>query len=350
MRLDEIAERLSCTLQGDGSVDIRGVATLEDAAQGDLSFLTNTKYLAEAKRTKASAVIVGVECPDLGRSLLRHKNPYLTFARAIEVFHSSPARPPSVHPSAWVSDRATIGAGVSIGAFTHVADGAQVGAGVRIGSNCTIEEGARIGEGSTIQSGSVICHGVVIGKRCIIQPNSVVGSDGFGYAKADDGTWYKIIQSGIVVLGDDVEIGACTTIDRATLGQTSVGNGSKLDNLVQIGHGSSVGQNSLLCAQVGLAGSTRIGDNVVLAGQVGSAGHLTIGDGAIVTAQSGVGDDIEPGRVVSGSPAFDNRKWLRSTAAFTRLGDIYRAMKELERRVAKLEPISQSLPEESIKQ
>ncbi|HEV8485136.1 MAG TPA: UDP-3-O-(3-hydroxymyristoyl)glucosamine N-acyltransferase [Blastocatellia bacterium] len=341
MRLDEIAERLSCTLQGDGEIEIRGVATLEDATEGDLSFLTNSKYLADAKRTMASAVIVGSDCPDLGRSLLRHKNPYLTFARAIEVFHSRPARQPFVHPSAWVSDRAVIGADVSIDAFTHVADGVIIEARVRIGSNCTIEEGARVGEGTTIHSGSVICHEVVIGRRCIIQPNSVIGADGFGYAKADDGTWYKIIQTGTVVLGDDVEIGACTTIDRATLGQTVVGEGTKLDNLVQIGHGSSVAKNSLLCAQVGLAGSTRIGSNVVLAGQVGSAGHLTIGDGAIVTAQSGVGDDVEPGKVVSGSPAFDNRKWLRSTASFTRLPEIHRAMRDLERRVAKLEPTSQ---------
>ncbi len=346
MRLDEIAERLSCTLQGDGSIDIRGVATLEDATEGDLSFLTNTKYLAEAKRTMASAVIVGSDCPDLGRSLLKHKNPYLTFAKAIEVFHSPPRRQPSVHPSAWVSDLAVIGADVSIDAFTHIADGVIIDDRVRIGSNCTVEEGARIGEGTTIHSGSVICHGVVIGRRCIIQPNSVIGADGFGYAKADNGTWYKIIQTGTVVLGDEVEIGACTTIDRATLGQTVVGDGTKLDNLVQIGHGSSVARNSLLCAQVGLAGSTRIGSNVVLAGQVGSAGHLSIGDGAIVTAQSGVGDDIEPGRVVSGSPAFDNRKWLRSTAAFTRLPEIHRAIRDLERRVAKLEPTSQALPEE----
>ena len=347
MRLDEIARRLSCTLDGDGSVDIRGVATLEDAANGDLSFLTNKKYLAEAKRTRASAVIVGSDCPDLGPSLLRNDNPYLTFARAIEVFHSPAPWRPWIHPSAWVSDRAVIGAGVSIGAFTCIEDGVVIEERVKIGSNCTIEESARIGEGTTIHSGAVICHGVIIGRRCIIQPNSVIGSDGFGYAKADKGTWYKIIQSGTVVLGDDVEVGACTTIDRATLGQTVVGDGTKLDNLVQIGHGSSVARNSLLCAQVGLAGSTRIGSDVVLAGQVGSAGHLTIGDGAVVTAQSGVGDDIEPGRVVSGSPAFDNKKWLRSTAAFTRLGEIHRSMRDLERRVAKLEPASQLLPEES---
>ena len=346
MRLDEIAKRLSCTLQGDGSIDIRGVATLEDAAEGDLSFLTNPKYVAEARRTMASAVIVGSDCPDLGRSLLKHQNPYLTFAKAIEVFHSPPRRRPCVHPSAWVSDRAVIGADVSIDAFTYVADGVIIEDQVRIGSNCTVEEGARIGAGTTIHSGSVICHGVLIGRLCIIQPNSVIGSDGFGYAKSDNGAWYKIIQTGTVVLGDEVEIGACTTIDRATLGQTVVGDGTKLDNLVQIGHGSSVAKNSLLCAQVGLAGSTRVGSNVVLAGQVGSAGHLTIGDGAIVTAQSGVGDDIEAGRVVSGSPAFDNKKWLRSTAAFTRLPEIYRAVRELEKRVAKLEPISQPLPEE----
>jgi len=334
MRLDEIAERLSCTLQGDGSVDIRGVATLEDAAQGDLSFLTNTKYLAEAKRTKASAVIVGVECPDLGRSLLRHKNPYLTFARAIEVFHSSPARPPSVHPSAWVSDRATIGAGVSIGAFTHVADGAQVGAGVRIGSNCTIEEGARIGEGSTIQSGSVICHGVVIGKRCIIQPNSVVGSDGFGYAKADDGTWYKIIQSGIVVLGDDVEIGACTTIDRATLGQTSVGNGSKLDNLVQIAHNAVIGENTVIAGLSGVAGSSKVGKNCMIGAQVGIAGHLKIADGVKIAGQSGIGANIDKeGEIVQGSPAFSIGEYKRSYVLFRSLPKLNDRINELTKKL-----------------
>jgi UDP-3-O-[3-hydroxymyristoyl] glucosamine N-acyltransferase len=345
MRLDEIADRLGCLLEGEGSIEVRGVATLEKAGAGDLSFLANNKYLSEAKRTHASAVIVGRNCAPLGASLLKHDNPYLAFAKAIEVFHTPPQRPPLVHPSAWISDTALIGSDVSVGAFTYVGDRVVLGDRVRVANNCTIEEGARVGAETLIHPGSVICHDVEIGRRCILHPNSVIGSDGFGYAKMGNGVWYKILQSGTVVLGDDVEVGAGTTIDRATIGETRVEAGSKLDNLVQVGHGSAVGRDSLLCAQVGLAGSTKVGNGVVLAGQVGSAGHLSIGDGATVTAQSGVGDDVEPGRVVSGSPSFDNRKWLRSTAAFTRLPEIHRIVKELERRVARLEEESNPSPE-----
>jgi UDP-3-O-[3-hydroxymyristoyl] glucosamine N-acyltransferase len=345
MRLDEIAERLGCALEGEGSIEIRGVATLEKAVAGDLSFLVNNKYLSEARRTQASALIVGLNCVPLSTSLLKHENPYLTFAKAIEVFYATPPQPPSIHPSAWISDTAIIGSGVSIDAFSYVGDRVVLEDDVRIGSNCTIQKGARIGEGTLLHPGSVVCHDVEIGKRCILQANSVIGSDGFGYARTGNGAWYKILQSGTVVLGDDVEVGACTTIDRATIGETRIDSGTKLDNLVQVGHGSAVGRDSLLCAQVGLAGSTRVGNGVVLAGQVGSAGHLSIGDGATVTAQSGVGDDVEPGKVVSGSPSFDNRKWLRSTAAFTRLPEIHRTVKELERRVAALEATSNLSPE-----
>ncbi|HWC77141.1 MAG TPA: UDP-3-O-(3-hydroxymyristoyl)glucosamine N-acyltransferase [Blastocatellia bacterium] len=341
MRLNEIAETLECRLEGDAGIEIRGVATLENAEGTDISFLANTKYVSEAKRTRAAALIVGSECPDLGLSLLRHSNPYLAFAKAVEMFHAIPLPVARIHPTAWVSDTAKIGADVSIGAFSYVGEGVVIGNRARIATSCTIERNARIGEETVIQPGAVVCHDVEIGNRCIVQANAVIGSDGFGYAKTEDGRWYKILQAGSVTLEDEVEVGACTTIDRSTLGETRIGAGSKLDNLVQVGHGSTIGKHTLLCAQVGLAGSTKIGDAVVLAGQVGSAGHLSVGDGAIVTAQSGIGDDVEPGRVVSGSPAFANKKWLRATALFTRLPDLHRTLREMERRVATLEGIVQ---------
>ena len=337
MRLNEIAGMLDCELVGDSDIEIVGVAPLEDAKSGDLSFLANMKYAPVARRTNASAVIATPECGDLGRPLLKHSNPYLAFAKAIEIFHTPAASFPSIHSTAWISDSARVGRGVSIGAFSFIGDDVTLGDLVTVGCNCTIEEGVQLGAGTIVHSGSVIRQNVRIGANCIIQANSVVGSDGFGFAKTESGAWYRILPVGTVTLGDDVEVGACTTVDRATLGETTIDSGTKLDNLVQIGHACTVGRNSLLCAQVGLAGSTHIGNGVILAGQVGAAGHLRVGDGGVVTAQSGLGDDVEPGGVVSGSPAFDNKKWLRATALFTRLPDIQRTLKDLERRVISLE-------------
>jgi UDP-3-O-[3-hydroxymyristoyl] glucosamine N-acyltransferase len=337
MELKEIAERLSANIEGDGSVEIRGIATLEKATQGDLSFLANTKYFRDAKMTSASAIIVGNDCPPLERPLLRHENPYLTFAKAIELFYLPEKQEPGIHPTAWISDKAKIGRGVTVGAFSYIADRTVIHDYVEIRSHCAIREGASIGEKTIIDSGCVIQHNVSIGKRCFIQSNSVIGSDGFGYAKQDDGTWYKIYQAGTVVIEDDVEIGACTAIDRSTLGETRVESGAKLDNLVQVGHACIVGANSMLCSQVGLAGSTKLGKNVILAGQVGSAGHLTLGDGVIATGQTGIPGDVEPGKIISGSPSIDNRDWLRSIAVFSRLPEIQKHIRELEKRVKSLE-------------
>jgi UDP-3-O-[3-hydroxymyristoyl] glucosamine N-acyltransferase len=339
MRLDEIAEKLSCKIEGDGAIQINGVATLEKASSGDLSFLTNPKYFKEAKTTKASAIIVGNDCPVLNLPMLRHENPYLIFAKAIEIFYSPKPAKPEIHPTAWIADTAKIEKGVSIGAYTYVGDEVIVEEFVDIKANCTIYQKATIGAGTIIHSGSTIREGVKIGKRCIIQNNAVVGSDGFGYAKEQGGSWYKILQAGTVVIGDDVEIGAGTTIDRAALGETSIDAGTKIDNLVQIGHGSMIGKNSLICAQVGLAGSTKVGDEVILAGQVGIAGHLTIGDRAMATAQAGIGHSIEPGKVVSGSPELDNKTWLRATAAFARLPIIQKTVRDLEKRIEAIEKI-----------
>ena len=337
MKLFEIAERLSCKLEGDGSVDIRSVATLDSARDGDLSFLTNPKYHNDAKQTKASALIAGYDCPPMTLSILRHENPYLAFAKAIEIFFSETKVPPSIHHTAYVAESVTIGRDVYVGPFAYIGERVVLGDGVRLHARCVIHEQATIGERTLIHSGSVVRERVVVGKNCVIQNNAVVGSDGFGYAKQADGSWYKILQAGTVILEDDVEIGACSTIDRATLGETRIKRGTKIDNQVHIGHGCVLGPDNLICAQVGLAGSTKTGSGVVLTGQVGAAGHLSIGDGAIATPQTGIASSVEAGVIVSGSPAIDHRNWLRSSVSFSKLPEIQKTVRNLEARVALLE-------------
>jgi UDP-3-O-[3-hydroxymyristoyl] glucosamine N-acyltransferase len=337
VKLSEIAGQFGCELDGDGSLEISGIATLESAGPRDLSFLTNAKYFNDAKTTRASAIIVSLDCPPIGVPLLKHKNPYLIFAKVIERFFPPGKENAGIHPTAWIADTARLGQGVSIGAHSYVGDDVVIDDRVVISSGCSLYAGSRIGEGTLIHAGCVVRENVTIGRRCIIHSNSVIGCDGFGFAREEDGSWYKIIQTGTVVLEDDVEIGACTAIDRAALGETRVGKGTKVDNLVQIGHGSAIGINNLICAQVGLAGSTRTGASVVLAGQVGVVGHLTIGEGAAVTAQSGIPGSVEPGKIVSGSPAIDNKDWLRSTAAFAKLPKILKTVRDLERRLSLLE-------------
>lgn len=337
MKLSEVADRLACKLEGDGSIDIFGVATLEKAREGDLSFLTNSKYQSEAKRTSASALLVGNDYPRTSLPLLRHENPYLAFAKAVEIFFTPIAVRPSIHPTAWIADTAVIGENVCVGPLSYIGERVVLGDEVRIFARCTIQEGAEIGDGSLLHSGCVVREDVVVGKNCIIQNNAVVGSDGFGYAKKSNGEWHKIIQTGTVIVEDDVEIGACTTIDRATLDETRVQRGTKIDNQVHIGHGCEIGTDNLVCAQVGLAGSTKTGAGVVLTGQVGAAGHLRIGDGAIATPQTGIASSVEAGAIVSGSPAIDHRNWLRSSAAFSKIPDIQKTVRRLEARVAVLE-------------
>jgi UDP-3-O-[3-hydroxymyristoyl] glucosamine N-acyltransferase len=344
MILREIADKLDCTVDGDDSLTISGISTLEDAKEGEISFFVNPKYSNKTKTTRASAIITGIDTPPLAKTLLRHSNPYLAFAKAIEIFYAREPDEPFIHPTAWIADSAKIGQKVSIGAFTYVGERVVIKDMVDIRARCTIHSGASIGEETLIHSGCVIREGVVIGKRCIVQDNAVIGSDGFGYAKQDDGRWYKILQSGTVVIEDDVEIGACTTIDRATLGETRIAGGTKIDNLVQIGHGSTIGNNVLLCAQVGLAGSTKVGDQVILAGQVGVAGHLTIGDGVTAIAQSGIANSIASGQIVSGSPSISHKDWLKGSATFARLPLIQKSVRAIEQRLAKLEKLYEVLP------
>jgi UDP-3-O-[3-hydroxymyristoyl] glucosamine N-acyltransferase len=341
MKLAEIAERLSCTLDGDRNIDIKGVATLEEAREGQISFLTNVKYHNEAKATKASAIIVSPDSPSFDKAVLRHHNPYLTFAKALRLFHPPKQQTPYIHPTAIISENVVIGNNVFIGAHTYIGNEVTIGDQVMIEANCFIDEKAQIGDEAVLHSGCIVREGCIIGNKCLIQSNAVIGSDGFGYAKDDQGAWYKIIQTGIVVLEDDVEVGANSTIDRATIGETRIGKGVKIDNLVQIGHGSIVNQDSLICAQVGLAGSSRIGKNVILAGQVGVAGHLTIGDNVVATPQTGIPNSVAPDSIISGSPSMDHRIWMKSSSVITRLPEIVRTIRRLEKRIDTLENLSQ---------
>ncbi len=321
MKLSELAALTSASVDEKfANVEIAGAAGLDDAGPGDVTFLANPRYTPRINSTKAAAIYLAEAAPiERDIPVLRAKDPYLAYTRALRLFHPEPKFEPFVHPSAVidptaeVSENVWIGAGVVIGPACRIADG------VRIHPNVTIYENVSIGKDSTIHSGTVIRERSQIGERVVIHNNVVVGCDGFGYAKDEQKSWLKIPQTGRVVIEDDVEIGAGTTIDRASVGESRIGRGSKIDNLVQIGHSCTVGEDTLLCAQVGLAGSSHIGSRVILAGQAGVAGHLTIGDDVVLTAKSATSHDVPAGKVISGIPAFDNRDWLRSTAAFRRL-------------------------------
>jgi len=332
VKLKEIATRLQCDLKGEGETDITGVMGIEEAGAGHLTFVSNPKYAAKVRTTKASAVIVAPDFPDIATATLRSSNPYLTFARAVELFYELPQPDRGIDPTARISGTARIGEGASIAPYVVIEDDVEIGAHCVLHPFVHIARGARIGNNFKAYANVSVREFCQIGNGVILQDGVRIGTDGFGYAKKDDGSYYKIVQSGIVVLEDDVEVGANSTIDRASIGETRIRRGAKIDNLVQVGHACVVGENSLLCAQVGLAGSTKVGRNVILTGQVGVAGHLEIGDGAIATAQSGIGHDIEPGKIVSGSPEMDNKTWLRSTVIFKRLPEILKRLEALERK------------------
>lgn len=337
MKLSEIAARLDCTLKGDGSLDITGVVGIEKADAGHLTFVSNPKYAARARTTKASAVIVSPDFPDIAAATLRSGNPYLTFARAIELFHTPPQPSRGIDPAARISSSANIGDGASVGPFVVIEDDVQIGRNSTIYPFVHIARGVRAGDQFKAYAHVSVREYCRIGNNVILQDGAKIGTDGYGYAKKDDGSYYKIVQSGIVVLEDDVEIGANATIDRATIGETRIRRGAKIDNLVQIGHSSDVGEDTLLCSQVGLAGSSKIGRSVILTGQVGVAGHLEIGDRVIATAQTGIPNSIEPDKVVSGYPAIDNKLWLKSSAMFKRLPELLKRIEALEKTKGTLE-------------
>ena len=329
MKLAQLADQLNARLEnGSPDTEITGVSGIEEAQPGHLTFVANPKYAAAARTTRASAVIVADNFPAIPAAVLRSKNPYYTFARAIELFYQLPKYAPAIHPTAVVHPSSKIGARAHVGPYVVIDQDVEIGDDCVLLAHVVIYQGARIGHHFFAHAHSVVREHCRLGNHVILQNGVVIGADGFGFAKDDAGQWYKIVQSGAAVLEDNVEVQANACVDRASVGETRVGRGARVDNLVQVGHGSRVGENTMLCAQVGLAGSTEVGKNVILAGQVGVAGHCKIGDGVIATAQSGIPNDVPAGAVVSGYPAINNKLWLRSVAVFQRLPDLARRLRK----------------------
>ena len=339
MKLKEIAEKLDCTLEGNGELEITGANSLERAGLGDLTFLANRAYTPLLKTTRAGAVLVA---KDFGAAsgptpipTLRSEDPYLAFAKALEFFYQPPRPAAGIHPTAVVAKTAKIGPNASLGPYVVIEDDAEIGANAVLHSHVVIYQGAKIGDDFAAHSHAVVREFCQIGNRVILQNGVVIGGDGYGFARQADGSHYKIVQSGIVVIEDDVEVQALSCVDRATVGETRIRRGAKLDNFVQVGHACDVGEDNLLCAQVGLAGSTRLGKNVLLAGQVGMAGHMNVGDNVILTAKSATHGDIPAGARLSGIPAFDSKQWLRAIAAFKNLPELQKTVRELINRLEK---------------
>jgi UDP-3-O-[3-hydroxymyristoyl] glucosamine N-acyltransferase len=331
MKLSEINRRLGTRLEnGAPDVEISGVAGIESAGPGQLTFIANPKYASVARTTKASAVIVAEAFPALTTAMLRSKNPYFDFARALEFFYAPPRYASGIQPTAVVHASAKIGPGAHIGPYVVIQEDVEIGSNAVLLAHAVVYRGAQIGNNFLAHAHAVVREFCRIGNNVVLQNGVIIGGDGFGFAKDGNGQWHKIVQSGPTVIEDDVEIQANACIDRASVGETRIARGAKIDNLVQVGHGSRVGENTLLCAQAGLAGSTDVGKNVILAGQVGVAGHCKIGDGAIATAQSGIPNDVAAGAVVSGYPAIDNKLWLRCVAVFNRLPEIARVLRKKE--------------------
>jgi UDP-3-O-[3-hydroxymyristoyl] glucosamine N-acyltransferase len=337
VRLGDLAAQLGCQLEGDGDVDILRVAPIENAGPGDLTFLANSKYSSQLRITGASAVIATPDAGDAPCAVLRTKNPYLAFARATGLLYPIERPPEGIHPTAVVGKQVNIGQGVSIGPYAVVDTGAKIGAGTIIHAHVVIGRDAVIGPDCLLHTRVSIRERVTIGARCVIQDGAVIGSDGFGFAHRDDGTHEKIPQVATVVIEDDVEIGANTTIDRPAVGETRVKRGTKIDNLVQIAHGVVVGTNSLLAAQVGIAGSSIIGDSVMLGGQVGVTGHVTVGDGVKASAKTGVTGNVPAAAFITGYPHMDNLEWRKAYVVFRRLPEMRKQLADLEERLARLE-------------
>jgi UDP-3-O-[3-hydroxymyristoyl] glucosamine N-acyltransferase len=342
MKLGEVAQKLSCRLEGDAQIEITGVAGIEHAGPGQITFLANRRYFPLLKTTRASAVLLeeGIAIEREGGlpalAALRSANPYLAFAHSIAFFYQPPRYSPGIHPTAVIAKSARIGDGAHVGPYCFVDDEAEIGKNAVLHSFVTIYRGATIGDDFFAHAHAVVREHCRIGNRVVLQNGVVIGGDGLGFAKQKDGSWQKMLQSGPAVLEDDVEVQSNACVDRATVGETRIGRGSKLDDLVLVGHASQVGADSMLCGQVGLAGSTRVGKGCILAGQVGTAGHLKIGDGAVVTAQSGIPSDV-PARVLfSGYPAVENRQWLKTVAALNRLPELQKRVWELEQEVKDL--------------
>ncbi|MDX2165407.1 MAG: UDP-3-O-(3-hydroxymyristoyl)glucosamine N-acyltransferase [Deltaproteobacteria bacterium] len=332
MRTADLAALLGCELHGDGAVEVTRCAPIESAGPGDLTFVANPRYLRFLDGCRAAAVILAPDAPQTMLPSLRTPEPYLAFARAVEHFHVPLAWPAGVHPTAQVAATARLAPDVSIGAYSVIGERVRIGAGTRVAPHVVVYDDVAIGERCTLHAHVTVRERVRLGAEVVLHAGAVIGSDGFGYAPAD-GRLKRLLQGGDVVLEDEVEVGANTTVDRAMVGSTVLRRGVKLDNLVMVAHGCEIGSYSVVAAQTGLSGSTRIGQWVRMGGQVGTAGHLTIGDGAQVAAQSGVPNDVEAGAIVGGYPAVEIGLWRRMAAATMRLPELFRRVRRLERRV-----------------
>jgi len=331
MRLAELAAQLGAELHGDGTVEVTGVRGIDEASPSEITFIANPKYASSARTTKAAAILVELDFPEIAAPTLRLANPYFAFSRALGIFYQPPRYAPGIHPTAVVDPTAVIGDQAHIGAYAVIGPESRIGAHATILPHVVLYPGVTVGDHFFAHAHAVVREGCTLGDNVTLENGAIIGSDGFGFAKDNQGDWQKIPQSGPVRIGNHVDIQANACIDRATVGVTEIADGAKIDNLVQIGHGSKVGKNTLVCAQAGLAGSSIVGANAILAGQAGVAGHCTLGDGVILTAQSGVSHDVPAGKMLSGSPAFENRIWLRATAIFQRLPEILKRLNQLEK-------------------
>ncbi len=332
--LADLAARLGGEVQGDGALVIRGVNGLVEARPGELSFYGSGKYKKQLEQTQASAVLVprGGALPKLASSLVRVDNPHLAYAKALALFFPRPAPAPGVHPRAVVHPNAEVHPTATVMANATVEAGAKVGQRAVLYPGVYVGERAQVGDDCVLHANVTVYERCVLGARVVLHAGAVVGSDGFGYAfDPSKPEHFKVPQVGVVRIEDDVEIGANSCIDRATVGETVIGRGSKIDNLVQLAHNVKVGPMSILCAQAGVAGSSTLGTGVVLAGQVGVVGHLHLGDGVMVGSQSGVSHDVEAGQTVSGSPAIAHNQWRRATVVFAQLAELAKDVARIKR-------------------
>jgi UDP-3-O-[3-hydroxymyristoyl] glucosamine N-acyltransferase len=333
MKLGELATRLGAELRGNGDLEVTGVKGIEEAGPTEITFVANPRYAGLARKTQAAAVLVEPEFPEIEAATLRIGNPYHAFSLALGMFYQPPKYQAGIHPTAVIDPTAEIGEGAHIGAYVVIGPDVRLGPHATLLPHVVLYPGVRTGSHLFAHAHSVVREGCVLGDHVTLENGAIVGADGFGFSKNEKGEWEKIPQSGPVRIGDRVDVQANACIDRATVGATEIGDGSKVDNLVQVGHGSKVGKNTLLCAQVGLAGSSVIGNNAILAGQAGVAGHCSLGDGVILTAQSAVSHDVPAGKMISGSPGFDNRLWLRAVTIFQRLPELLKRLDRVEKRL-----------------
>ncbi len=336
VRLGVLAEQIGCRLEGDGGVEVVGVRALDEAGPADLTFVTDAKHAAQLPASRAAAVILPESAPAADRPTLRTPNPYLALARALAAFHPAERVAPGIHATAVVGADARVDAGAFVGPLCVISPGAEIGAGSVLDAQVFVGAEVRIGRDCRIFPQVTLRERTELGNRVTVHAGAVIGADGFGYAR-EGARYVKIPQVGRVVLEDDVEIGANVTIDRATLGATRIGRGTKIDNLVQIAHNVRVGEDTVIVAQVGVSGSSQIGSRVTLAGQVGVVDHVRIGDDAVVGAQAGVTKEVPPGAIVLGSPAVPHLEFKRQLAATARLPLLGKALRALEDRLRALE-------------